>query len=192
MKAPSNLLLRAFWRRSGLPLCQIRSKSHWMPREKYAKLTLLDKLHRRQKDAVRKEREWSQKRAQNMTLKSDTQTPAQAPPPPPSPTPSTIMSQLAVVSHLPFQISRTKSANLPVYESTKAGGSKHITTIQKITGDLNELADRVRKALGMEQQITDVRGRRKETIAINWTTRHVVVRGWRGPEIKKWAELNGF
>jgi large subunit ribosomal protein L49 len=102
------------------------------------------------------------------------------------------MSQLAVVSHLPFQISRTKSANLPVYESTKAGGSKHITTIQKITGDLNELADRVRKALGMEQQITDVRGRRKETIAINWTTRHVVVRGWRGPEIKKWAELNGF
>jgi len=190
MKAPSNLLLHAFWLRPGRPLCQIRSKSHWMPREKYAKLTSLDKLHRRQKAAIRKEREFSEVRAQNMTLESETQIPMQSPPSTPSP--STIMSRLAVVSHLPFQISRTWSANLPVYESTKAGGSKHITTIRKITGDLNELADQVRKALDLEQHITDVRGRRKETVAINWTTRHVVVRGWRGPEIKKWAELNGF
>lgn len=55
MKAPSTLLLRAMLRPQQ-PLCQIRSKSDWMPREKYAKITLLDKLHRRQKEAIRRER----------------------------------------------------------------------------------------------------------------------------------------
>jgi hypothetical protein len=38
----------------------------------------------------------------------------------------------------------------------------------------------------------DVKGRKKETVAINWTTRQVVIRGWRGAEVKKWAELSGF
>lgn len=99
---------------------------------------------------------------------------------------------MTIVSNLPFKISRTPSANLPIYESTKSGGSKHITTIRKITGDLDQLADQVRKALRLDQHIVDVRGRRKETVAINRTTRHVVVRGWRGPEIKKWAEFVGF
>ncbi|KIW10957.1 hypothetical protein PV08_10256 [Exophiala spinifera] len=191
MKAPSNLLLRALWLRPGRPLCQVRSKSHWMPREKYAKITSLDKLHRRQKAAVRKEREFSALRAQRMTSEEAT---SQTPMPAPSATsqPSSILSRLAVVSNLPFKISRTPSSNLPVYESTKAGGSKHITTIRKITGDLEQLAGQVRNALGMDQYITDIRGRRKETVTINRTTKQVIVRGWRAPEIKKWAELNGF
>jgi large subunit ribosomal protein L49 len=99
---------------------------------------------------------------------------------------------MTTVSHLPFRIARTPSANLPVYESTKSGGSKHITSIRKITGDLDELATQIRRALNLGPYIVDVRGRRKETVAINWTTRQVVVRGWRGPEIKKWAEMSGF
>ncbi|KAL6246110.1 54S ribosomal protein img2, mitochondrial [Rhinocladiella similis] len=162
-----------------------------MPREKYAKITSLDKLHRRQKAAVRKEREFSALRAQRMTSEEAT---SQTPTPTPSITApsSSILSKLAVISNLPFKISRTPSSNLPVYESTKSGGSKHITTIRKITGDLEQLAGQVRKALGMNQYITDVRGRRKETVTINRTTKQVVVRGWRAPEIKKWAELNGF
>lgn len=111
--------------------------------------------------------------------------------PPPSST-SQIFGSMATVSSLPFKITRTPSSNLPVYESTKSGGSKHITSIRKITGDLDELASQIRGALGMEQHIVDVRGRRKETVVINRTTRQVVVRGWRGPEIKKWAEMKGF
>ncbi|KAJ9621089.1 54S ribosomal protein img2, mitochondrial [Knufia peltigerae] len=181
-----------------------------MPREKYAKITSLDKLHRRQKAAVRKERmlftllsnpktalltritgEFSALRAQRMTSEQAT---SHTPTPTPSSTTasSPILSKLAVISNLPFKISRTPSSNLPVYESTKSGGSKHITTIRKITGDLEQLAGQVRKALGMDQYITDIRGRRKETVTINRTTKQIVVRGWRAPEIKKWAELNGF
>jgi hypothetical protein len=54
IKAPSTLLLRAFLH-PNRPLCQLRWKSNWMPREKYAKVTALDKLHRKQKQAVRAE-----------------------------------------------------------------------------------------------------------------------------------------
>ncbi|EXJ94772.1 hypothetical protein A1O1_03170 [Capronia coronata CBS 617.96] len=187
MRAPSTLLLRALLRPQQ-PLCQIRSKSNWMPREKYAKITLLDKLHRRQKEALRKERQSSQVRAQKMTTES-------LPDPPPSQIQHPVSTQTGpspTISLLPFKINRTPSSNLPIYQSSKAGGSKHITSIRKITGDLNELAARIRIALGLHQHVVDVKGRRKETVAINWTTKQVVVRGWRGPEIKKWAELNGF
>ncbi|KAK4946348.1 54S ribosomal protein img2, mitochondrial [Elasticomyces elasticus] len=188
MKPPSTLLLRALLR-PGRPLCQTRSKSYWMPREKYAKLTGLDKLHRRQKDAIRKEHEASRLRAEKMKFN-----------PAPQPEPgaqhqssvSPILEAMTTVSNLPFKISRTPSANLPIYESVKSGGSKHITTIRKITGDLDQLASQVQNALSLGQHIVDVRGRRKETVAINRTTRQVVVRGWRGPEIKKWAETVGF
>ncbi|KIX00712.1 uncharacterized protein Z518_09777 [Rhinocladiella mackenziei CBS 650.93] len=190
MKVPSTLLLRAMLRPQ-LPLCQIRLKSDWMPREKYAKITLLDKLHRRQKAALRKERQDSQLHAENMTAES---LPQRSPSPIQNPT--TLSSgpkgPTNTVSLHPFMITRTRFGSLPVYQSTKGGGTKHITTIRKISGDLTELATQVRTALGLEQSFVDFKGRRKENVAINWTTRQVVVRGWRGPEIMKWAELNGF
>ena len=93
---------------------------------------------------------------------------------------------------LPFLIARTSSSHLPVYEEVKAGGSKHITRIRKISGDVERLASAVRLALGLPEHITDVKGKKKNTVSINWTTNHVVVRGWRGAEVKKWAELSGF
>lgn len=55
LKTPSTALLRALLHPQQ-PLCQLRFKSLWMPREKYAKITALDKLHRKQKVAIRKER----------------------------------------------------------------------------------------------------------------------------------------
>src|ERR1700761_2274997 len=96
------------------------------------------------------------------------------------------------LSHLPYSIRRTPSKNLPIYQSTKSGGSKHITTIRKIQGDVTELANTVRNALDMDEYMTDMRGRRKANVVINRTTKHVVIRGWRGPEIKRWAEMSGF
>jgi len=93
---------------------------------------------------------------------------------------------------LPYTISRTQPGNLPVYETTKAGGSKHITQIRKISGDLESLQMHIREALNLPPYIVDKQGRKKENVAINWTTRQIVVRGWRGPEIKKWAAMLGF
>lgn len=56
MKVPSASLLRAMMH-PARPICQqTRSKSDWMPREKYAKVTSLDKLHRKQKAEFREKR----------------------------------------------------------------------------------------------------------------------------------------
>ena len=95
-------------------------------------------------------------------------------------------------SVLPYTISRTRSSNIPVYHLAKAGGNKHLTQLRKLTGDLHALQSDIRSALGLEQYVVDQQGRKKENVAINWTTKQIMVRGWRGPEIKKWAELRGF
>ncbi|EXJ60348.1 hypothetical protein A1O7_04500 [Cladophialophora yegresii CBS 114405] len=196
MKAPSTTLLRALLR-PRQPLCQLRWKSEWMPREKYAKITALDKLHRRQKAAVRKERQASEDRAARMYPDTD----------PSTPPPTVLAADLKAsslksrvrgssitptLSPLPYSILRTPSKNLPIYQTTKSGGSKHITTIRKIQGDLTELATAVRQALGMDEYMTDMRGRKKANVVVNRITKHVIIRGWRGPEIKRWAEVSGF
>jgi hypothetical protein len=48
------------------------------------------------------------------------------------------------------------------------------------------------KALGLEAGITNARGEKVEGASVNWQTNHIIVRGWRGPEIKAWAESRGF
>ena len=61
MRVPSLSLLRAFLRPCNAPCSQVRHGTNWMPREKYAKVTGLDKLHRRQRVAERQEREIHQR-----------------------------------------------------------------------------------------------------------------------------------
>ena len=119
------------------------------------------------------------------------------PPPPltntiqPSTSPSTTTPTVSQQS-LPYLISRTPTANLPVYEHTKGGGTKHITVVRKLSGDLSALQLHLREALGLEEGYLDAKGRKKQNVTINWTTRQVVVRGWRGAEVKRWCELAGF
>jgi large subunit ribosomal protein L49 len=132
----------------------------------------------------------SELRAQNMSSLPPTQQSQLQPPAPTGPSLSANIQRST--SPFPFLISRTPSQGLPVYETAKNGGNKHITSIRKISGDIEELAAAVRDALRLPQYIVDVKGRKKETVAINWTTNQVVIRGWRGAEIKKWAELSGF
>jgi large subunit ribosomal protein L49 len=67
-----------------------------------------------------------------------------------------------------------------------------LTRVRKIEGDLNQLRTDIRAALGVEDYVIDRMGRKKENVAINWTTRQIVVRGWRRPELVKWAEGMGF
>jgi large subunit ribosomal protein L49 len=93
---------------------------------------------------------------------------------------------------LPYAISRTPSQQLPIYQLSKSGGNKHLTRIRKIEGDLSQLKTDIRAALGVEDYVIDRMGRKKENVAINWTTRQIVVRGWRKPELVKWAEGMGF
>lgn len=93
---------------------------------------------------------------------------------------------------LPYLITRTPSAQLPVYEHAKGGGTKHITVVRKLSGDLSTLQTHLRDALGLGEGFIDTKGRKKEYVSVNWTTRQVVIRGWRGAEVKRWCELAGF
>lgn len=95
-------------------------------------------------------------------------------------------------SVLPFHIGRTGTKNLPVYESTKAGGSKKITTIRLLSGDLKEMQRDLLAVLQLPSIHIDTKGRKKEPVAINNLTKHIVISGWRGSEVKKWAEVRGF
>ena len=65
--------------------------------------------------------------------------------------------------------------------------------MRKLSGDLHRLKEDVFKVLGFQKEYDlDLKGRKKENVAINWMTGQIVVRGWRGPEIKRWAEAVGF
>lgn len=99
---------------------------------------------------------------------------------------------LIPATQLPFRIGRTATKNLAVYETTKGGGSKYITTVRRLTGDLQEAQRQLRTALQLPEQTVDNKGRKKEPVSINHLTQHIIIKGWRGPEVKKWAETLGF
>lgn len=173
-------LLRAILRPAStpVPLIQVRPAS---------KVTLLDKLHRRQRKAVRQERIDSSTRAASMPSPDSEPKTTQA-----SSTMATTTHKAGGTNSIPYSIARTPSRQLPIYHLSKSGGNKHLTRLRKIDGDLHKLRDDLRSALGVEEYTTDQMGRKKETVAINWTSRQIVVRGWKRPEIQKWAEGLGF
>ncbi|EQL36280.1 hypothetical protein, variant [Blastomyces dermatitidis ATCC 26199] len=81
------------------------------------------------------------------------------------------------LTNLPYFIRRTPSNQLPVYLVTKAGGTKQETKIQKTEGDVDALCSDLAKTLGIEPNSKD--------IYINRLNGHVVVKGWRKPEIQQ-------
>jgi len=64
--------------------------------------------------------------------------------------------------------------------------------LRKLSGDLRILQEHLRDALALEQYFIDRQGRKKENVSINWRTRQINVRGWRAPEVKRWAQMVGF
>ena len=209
LRAPSITLLRTFLKPLSCTRCFSQAsnlpnkkrfrtgyKSEWMPREKYAQVTTLDKLHRKQKADVRQERADSRSRAAAMQppswLSSTSPAPAGSQTTPSS-TPNPDASAPTPDSSLPYMLQRAGPAkNLPVYETAKAGGTRHITTIRKLSGDLSAMQMHLCEALGLEPHTKDQRGRRRDNVAVNWDTRHIVVRGWRAPEVRRWMEMVGL
>ena len=95
---------------------------------------------------------------------------------------------------LPYSLTRAgPSRNYPVYEKAKAnGGTLHVTTIRRLSGDLQALQAHLCEALGLVAHEYDRLGKRRENVWINWNTRHVHVKGWRGAEVRRWMELVGL
>lgn len=170
------MLLRTFLRPTSVQCtpCQLRFTSNFMPRHKYAKVNRLDKLHRQEKKTLLQERIKSYERALVLEEKLKS------------------VGNQESTTPLEFHIGRTKSQNFPVYESKKAGGNKRITTLQHVSGDLRVVQNQLQAVLDLPAWTVDGKGRKKQPVAINHLTRHIVIAGWRGAEVKKWAELLGF
>lgn len=173
---PSTALLRAVLRPSKgqCPAQQARNVTNWVPRHKYAKVNRLDKLHRAQKAELRQRIENNKVKAVKLEnqLKSSV----------------TSMLEEPIAYHM----ARTSTHNLPIYEHRKGGGTKFITQIQKLSGNLAAMQEELRTVLGLQQKYTDAKGRKKEPVKINELTKHIIIDGWRGEEVKKWAQLRGF
>lgn len=92
------------------------------------------------------------------------------------------------LTNLPYFVRRTASNQLPVYVDTKAGGNKQLTKVQKTEGDLDALRNDLAVALG----VTDVRGKPNPDVTLNRLTGHIIIKGWRKPEIVAFLKERGF
>ncbi|KAJ5577185.1 Mitochondrial large ribosomal subunit L49 [Penicillium sp. DV-2018c] len=91
------------------------------------------------------------------------------------------------LTNLPYFVRRTASNQLPVYLVTKAGGTKQLTKIQKTEGDLDALRNDLACALGV------VDGNKPNPdVTLNRLTGHIIVKGWRKPEIVNFLQERKF
>ena len=74
----------------------------------------------------------------------------------------------------PFRVARSRMGNLPVYSSFRSGGSKIVTQLRKYAGDVDALADELRKVTGKTvlryHGRLEVRGRHNDIVK-EWLTR---------------------
>jgi len=94
------------------------------------------------------------------------------------------------LTNLPYFVRRTPSNQLPVYLVTKTGGTKQQTKIQKTEGDLEALRNDLARTLGLESG--DPRAAKSPEVAINRLNGHIIVKGWRKPEIQKFLLERNF
>jgi large subunit ribosomal protein L49 len=94
------------------------------------------------------------------------------------------------LTNLPYFIRRTPSNQLPVYLVTKTGGTKRQTKIQKTEGDLDALRNDLARTLGLESG--DPRATKSPEVTINRLNGHIIVKGWRKPEIQKFLLERNF
>ncbi|OQD63543.1 hypothetical protein PENPOL_c009G09843 [Penicillium polonicum] len=91
------------------------------------------------------------------------------------------------LTNLPYFVRRTASNQLPVYVVTKAGGTKQLTKLQKTEGDLDALRNDLACALGV------VDGNKPNPdVTLNRLTGHIIVKGWRKPEILNFLQERKF
>ncbi|OBT90854.1 hypothetical protein VE02_00429 [Pseudogymnoascus sp. 03VT05] len=84
---------------------------------------------------------------------------------------------------LEYRVSRTPSAQLPIYLLAKRGGNLKQTRVKKIEGNIAQLREDLKVALGIEED---------REIQVNHLTRHIIVKGHRKPEVAKFLEEHKF
>ncbi|WBW71438.1 mitochondrial ribosomal protein subunit L49 [Schizosaccharomyces osmophilus] len=83
---------------------------------------------------------------------------------------------------LPFIISRSKTANFPVYIDYKSGGNQVQTIIRRIEGDDNALLKKLITDLGISQA----------DASINRLTKQISIKGNHSQRVKEWIQNHGF
>ncbi|KAF3033820.1 hypothetical protein E8E12_003982 [Didymella heteroderae] len=81
-----------------------------------------------------------------------------------------------------YHVSRSANKNLPIYTDFKRGGNLHLTTVRKITGDLQALRDELRAWLS----------KKDEDVKINTLTQQVIVKGHHKEKIEEFLKGRGF
>ncbi|KAL4992108.1 mitochondrial large subunit ribosomal protein-domain-containing protein [Aspergillus falconensis] len=122
----------------------------------------------------------AQLKRQSQTLRENN-TPITTPPP--------AAANLSL-TNLPYFVRRTPSNQLPVYLVTKAGGTKQQTKIQKTEGDLDAFRRDLAVYLGLESP--ERNAAKSPDITINRLNGHIIVKGWRKPEIQKFMLERNF
>ncbi|KAI8324160.1 hypothetical protein GQ54DRAFT_296315 [Martensiomyces pterosporus] len=90
---------------------------------------------------------------------------------------------LAVVSEpavYPYFIHRTRFQSLPVYTDIRNGGTRKLTLVRRIEGDLEALRSDLSKALD------------DGSIQIKGVSRQLVIKGDRLSEVRAWLTKKGF
>lgn len=82
-------------------------------------------------------------------------------------TSSTTSSPSAPSQSLEYRVSRTPSAQLPIYLLAKRGGNLKQTRVKKIEGNIAQLREDLKVALGIEED---------REIQVNHLTRHIIVK----------------
>ncbi|KFY04755.1 hypothetical protein O988_00548 [Pseudogymnoascus sp. VKM F-3808] len=100
-----------------------------------------------------------------------------------STTTSSTSSPAASSQSLEYRVSRTPSAQLPIYLLAKRGGNLKQTRVKKIEGNIAQLREDLKVALGIEED---------REIQVNHLTRHIIVKGHRKPEVAKFLEEHKF
>ncbi|KAJ1960697.1 mitochondrial 54S ribosomal protein img2 [Dipsacomyces acuminosporus] len=80
----------------------------------------------------------------------------------------------------PYFVQRTRFQSLPVYTDIKNGGTRKLTLVRRIEGDIEALRSDLVQAL------------EDSTIQINGVSRQLVIKGDRVKEVRAWLTKKGF
>lgn len=80
---------------------------------------------------------------------------------------STTETASSPTQSLEYRVSRTPSAQLPIYLLAKRGGNLKQTRVKKIEGNIAQLREDLKVALGIEED---------REIQVNHLTRHIIVK----------------
>ncbi|KAJ1326069.1 large subunit ribosomal protein L49 [Microdochium nivale] len=99
-----------------------------------------------------------------------------------TPTPTTAAPSEAPRARIPYIVGKNKFENFGVYHKKKRGGNLKTTEIKLVDGNIESLKQDLKAALRLENG----------DIAFNSTTRHLVIKGHKKPEIINFLNNMGF